>query len=199
MNYRQKLGYTLLGAVIMLTGMTVDSILAPPSIAQHNGTFDEIECSKLIVRGPNGKPAMTLGSNPKDGAVIQLYDQVGTRRFGLLASTLGTFMQLNNSRDRSIDLIAAKQATALTMKNAQGKTMIGITVTDENRTLTLNNPDGSKALGLATQEAGRGSIILFDKAGQVAATLMTDAPIGKHSLTIYEAGQRVWTAPNTTP
>ena len=35
-----------LGAIIMLIGLTVGAIVSPPLIAQRNGVFDEIECSK---------------------------------------------------------------------------------------------------------------------------------------------------------
>ena len=40
MNYKKKLGYSGLGAVIILSGL--GSILTPQLVAQHNGVFDEI-------------------------------------------------------------------------------------------------------------------------------------------------------------
>ena len=70
MNYRQKLGYTVLGAVIMLVGLNVGSILSPSLVAQNNGVFDEIECSVLRVINKNGNPAILLGSVEEDMNVI---------------------------------------------------------------------------------------------------------------------------------
>ena len=47
MNHKQILGYTVLGAMIMPIG--IGSIVSPPLIAQRDGVFGEIECSKLTV------------------------------------------------------------------------------------------------------------------------------------------------------
>ena len=39
----------VLGAVIMLIGLAVGAIVSPPLVAQRNGVFDDIVCSKLTV------------------------------------------------------------------------------------------------------------------------------------------------------
>ena len=65
MNYKQKLGYTALGAAIMLIGMWVSPLISPQVTAQHNGVFDEIQCRKLTVVDNNGKPAVELRSSRK--------------------------------------------------------------------------------------------------------------------------------------
>ena len=38
----RKIGYTVLGAVIMLVGISVGSIIHPPLNAQRDGSFDEV-------------------------------------------------------------------------------------------------------------------------------------------------------------
>ena len=42
MNQKQKFGYTVLGALIMLVGIGVGSIVSPPLIAQRDGVFGEL-------------------------------------------------------------------------------------------------------------------------------------------------------------
>ena len=67
MNYKQKLGYTALGAAIMLIGMWVSPLISPPVTAQHNGVFDKIQCTSLTVVDNMGKPAVILGSDEDCG------------------------------------------------------------------------------------------------------------------------------------
>ena len=78
MNYKQKFGYTFLGAVIMLTGICVGSIVSPPLIAQRNGVFEEIQCSKLTVLHKSGKEAIVLEAHAP-GASIRIRDWLGKR------------------------------------------------------------------------------------------------------------------------
>ena len=74
MNHRQKFGYTVLGAVIMLVGIGVGSIVSPPLIAQRDGVFGEIECTKLKVVDKAGKAAISLFADEDQNYVV-LYDK----------------------------------------------------------------------------------------------------------------------------
>ena len=62
MNHKQKLGYTVLGAVIMLIGIGVGTIVSPSLVAQRNSVFGEIECTGLTVVDTAGNPAVVLGA-----------------------------------------------------------------------------------------------------------------------------------------
>ena len=57
MNHKQKIGYTLLGAFIMLIGMLIDNFTSPPVTAQTDG---EITCQKLTFVDATGKPLFWL-------------------------------------------------------------------------------------------------------------------------------------------
>ena len=63
MNNKQKFGYTILGAVIMLIGVGVGAIVSPPLTAQRNGVFGKIECTGLTVIDTSGNPAVVLGAS----------------------------------------------------------------------------------------------------------------------------------------
>ena len=76
MNHKQKLGYTVLGTVTMLIGLGVGAIVSPPLIAQRNGVFDEIECSKLTVVDKTGKPAVLLATSGT-GSSVTVFDKSG--------------------------------------------------------------------------------------------------------------------------
>ena len=51
MNYKQKLGYILLGAGIMAIGITIGQFITPNIEAQNNGVFEKITCRELEVVG----------------------------------------------------------------------------------------------------------------------------------------------------
>ena len=54
MNRQQKLGYMVLGAVIMAVGIGLGAVVSPPLIAHRNGVFDEVVCGKLTVVNEKG-------------------------------------------------------------------------------------------------------------------------------------------------
>ena len=76
MNHKKKLGYIGLGAVIMLIGMGVGSILTPQLVAQHNGVFDEITCRKITVVDKAGNEGIRLRSSEM-GNTVRLFDKAG--------------------------------------------------------------------------------------------------------------------------
>ena len=91
-----------LGAGIMLIGLAVGAIVSPPLIAQRNGVFDEITCSKLfvaeklstfdasvynqleVVNAKSKNTAVVLGSH-EEGSEIAVYDKTGKPAFLLSA------------------------------------------------------------------------------------------------------------------
>lgn len=75
MNYKQKLGYTVLGAVIMAVGIAIGQFSTPNIEAQSNGVFDDIRCYGLTVMNKHGDPAIVLGSSSRDENAIILYNQ----------------------------------------------------------------------------------------------------------------------------
>ena len=70
MNHKQKLGYIVLGAIIMLVGIGVGAIVSPPLIAQRDGVFGEIQCTRLTVVDNKGKNVVVLGSTPLPNSVL---------------------------------------------------------------------------------------------------------------------------------
>ena len=76
MNQKQKFGYTFLGVMIMLVGIGVGSIVSPPLIAQRDGVFGEIKCTKLTVVDEAGKTAIVLGVL-ENGNHVTVVDKTG--------------------------------------------------------------------------------------------------------------------------
>ena len=102
MNYRQKLGYILLGAGIMAVGITIGQFVTPNIEAQSNGVFDTIVCRELFVRNTDSdvrrviispdsviiargkKKAVELRASEDRGNQVQIYNpQTGERSVGM--------------------------------------------------------------------------------------------------------------------
>ena len=65
MKYREKLGYIILGAILMLVGMLAAGLFLPLGAqSQSDGNFGKITCTELEVVSPNGTVAVSLSSNP---------------------------------------------------------------------------------------------------------------------------------------
>ena len=76
MNHKEKLGYIGLGAVIMLIGMSVGSILTPQLVVQHNGVFDTITYREIKVVDKTGEAKIYL-TVFEEGAGISIRDKDG--------------------------------------------------------------------------------------------------------------------------
>ena len=103
MNHKQKLGYTVLGAVIMLIGIGVGSIVCPPLIAQRNGVFDEIQCSKLTVVDEMGKVAIRLAALETSNSVM-IYDANGKPAIRLAALQTRNSVMVHDSDERKASI-----------------------------------------------------------------------------------------------
>ena len=89
----------------MLIGLAVGAIVSPPLVAQSDGVFDEIVCTKLTVINKEGKEAVILGSreytlwddpeNPPIGQNgIWIYDNEGNKTIALETEDAGSGIQL---------------------------------------------------------------------------------------------------------
>ena len=70
MNHKQKYFYTSLGAVIMLVGILVGSIVSPPLIAQRMDMPGDLKCTSLTVVDRSGAPAIVLRADEALGTGI---------------------------------------------------------------------------------------------------------------------------------
>lgn len=101
MNTKQKIGYTLLGAVIMLTGMWLSPLISPPLTAQHNGVFGEIQCTSLTVVDNMGKTAVELDSDEEAGNRVIVNNKQGKGVVGLYNTEYGGRVDVYNNREKN--------------------------------------------------------------------------------------------------
>ena len=65
MNYKQKLGYIILGAGILAIGIIIGQVITPDIEAQSNGVFDKITYRELEVVDAKSNKAIVLADGDK--------------------------------------------------------------------------------------------------------------------------------------
>ena len=173
MNYKQKLGYIVLGAVIMLVGLGLGTIVSPPLIAQKDGALDEIQCSKLTVVDKAGQPAIVMGTDEESRNTITLFNQAGKEVVHLYAAKQQTSVKISRpSGTQAIHLFGAKRLGAIVLDDDAGKAAVSLSV---------------------AHKVTRG-VLLFDEEGESAVTLTSN--ILGNNVTVYDsAGNKKWVAP----
>jgi hypothetical protein len=159
MNFKQKLGYTCLGASIMLIGMLASHLTAPLT-AQNDTepddvTFRHIKCQSLTI-GEEGKIGRVYLYVAETGGAIQLLGKDNiwiTLNFDNHADNMGTI---------SIARPATFRGASLTLDRNGGRAIV-LGKTD----------DGIATAYMSTNENG-GIVTVRNSAGMNVATLETD-------------------------
>ncbi len=114
MNYRQKLGYTALGAVIMLVGMSVDTLISRPVVAGNR--FGTIECDRLVVVDDAGRPEVSISEygisllDDRGESALFIYHDEDKAEVGIKLGDLNA--------ERSIELTASKDYARITLSDS---------------------------------------------------------------------------------
>ena len=180
MNHKQKLGYTGLGALIMLVGIGVGSIVSPPLSAQRNGMFSEIQCTGLTVVDRYGRPAIYLDSR-EDRNGITLINKAGNLAVSLSANR--AYGKYPASHGVTVYDQAGKNGVVLTSTPASNTVHVyredqfGVVLHAETllgNHVTVQDQKGDTAVEL--QAAGRGpnGVFILDKAGNTVSGLQAD-------------------------
>lgn len=196
MNYKQKLGYTALGAVIMLVGLGLGAIVAPPLIAQNNGVFDTIECSTLAVLDEHGNPGIIIAAN-EDGNGILLYDQAERKAAILYARGESRRLSISNSAGTTaVSLGCGKDGSNLTLNNDEDEMAISLDVVHGvGRFVAIYNEEEQGAITLTSHDNFAGNrVTVRDKTGKEAIDLMSSI-LGNRIAVHDEAGNKSWEAP----
>ena len=156
MNYKQKIGYTLLGAGLMLVGLAVGVIVSPRLLSPSNVVFDKVQCRELEVVDANGNKAISLRSNDTSSTSVY-YDKQGN-----VAMILG-----------SIDEIGR----GVSIYDQYGKLMVGLASSSgwdnlKGSGLTVYDMHGEIAVELASTLRGN-EVRVYDRFGNVDGELVT--------------------------
>ena len=143
MNYKQKLGYTLLGAGVMALGIIIGQWGTPDIEAQSNGVFDTITCRELEVVDAEGKKAIVLTSLQSANYVF-VYDKQENIAIRLVSSQGGNSVDVRDKQgEAAISLTSLQSANLVDLHDKQGETAIRLTnLQERNHVLVKNNLTG---------------------------------------------------------
>ena len=166
MNYKQKLGYTLLGAAVMAVGIIIGQLSTPNIEAQSNGVFDKIVCKKITVVDADGNPGILLESS-KDGYGITINHKQGKEAISLIAASGVAVIQLKKpSGESAATLMSMGPATMLSLGDEGEKAAISLSVLgDIGRSIAINDRKGTEMIELNYTIAGT-NITISDEGGE---------------------------------
>lgn len=95
MNYKQKLGYTLLGVGILAIGIIIGQVITPDIEAQSDGVFDKITCRGIEVVGSKGNKAIVLTSHEVESKMV-VYEKEEKPAVKLALSVMGNEVLIND-------------------------------------------------------------------------------------------------------
>lgn len=179
MNHKQKFGYTVLGATIMLIGLVVGVMVTPPIIAQRNSMFGEIQCTGLTVVDKNGEVAVVLGTDEKGKNGVSVHGKHGKQ--GVVLSADGTFNRLlvYDKNEKKAIVIGTSSyanssyANAIVICDQHEKTLIGLTAIDGlGNGIDIRNKKGEFAIELRAREKDN-AVTLLDRHGKQALRLFS--------------------------
>ena len=146
MNSRQKFGYTILGAVIMLVGMGIGAIVSPNLTAREE--LDEIVCSGLTIVNERGQKAIRLYSQPNANH-LKIYD-----------SFAGQKPVIHLTDDHS--------GTELRIVDFYQKDMILLRSDAVQNVIRVRNQGDIRAIELVSPVIGLNGIEVYDREGNLS-------------------------------
>ena len=183
MNNKQKFGYTLLGALIMLTGIGVGVIVSPPLTAQRNTVFGKIECTGLTVVDKAGNPVVVLGASEQ--LMSSSTNQVSIKRNGVLLldpsgkdaiflsanegmNSLSVYNKSGEKTEEAVFLFASQfLGNGVIVSDHAGKdVVISHSIAKGGNYVVVSNQAGRPTVGLYADEQGN-RVTVRDKAGNI--------------------------------
>ena len=142
MNYKQKLGYIVLGAAMTLVGVAV-SVLSPSLSAQRHGEY--IVCTGLTVVDGKGNDTIRLTVG-ETGTGIIIFDRTGEVAIGLGVDERGNEILLSNKA---------------------GNTAIGLRADQTTNRIAVYDKTGREGFGTLYADEIGSSLIIYDKPANV--------------------------------
>ena len=153
MNQRQKCFYTALGAVIMLIGLGIGSLVSPPLIAQRGDVLGEIQCTGLTVVDASGEPAIVLRTDESLGNGFVLHNPAGTPAVLFVADETGNNLAVaDKSGEPAVLLRTSELANRVIVRDPSGKDGVRLSAGKVANRVTVYNKAEANAVQLYADE-----------------------------------------------
>ena len=153
MNPKQKCFYTALGALIMLIGIGVGSIVSPSLIAQRESMMGDLKCTSLTVVGMSGEPAIVLRTDETLGNGVVIHNPAGTPAVLFVADAIGNSVAVaDKSGEPAVLLRTSELANRVIVRNPAGKDGVRLSAGRVANRVTVYNSEETNAVQLYADE-----------------------------------------------
>lgn len=164
MKFAHKFGYIALGGALMLIGMIASSIFMPSLIAQRD-KFGEVECTGLVVVGPDGNETIRLGNSPEQrdaSGYIAIFDRSYSSNQGILLTSFFRADESLPSKYKEVDFRTRILGYAIYLDGYDG-TAIRLNTTGMGGSIVLSGGEHSKSEITLINGEGDGLITILNK------------------------------------
>ena len=173
MNHKQKMGYILLGAFIMLIGMSIDNLTSSPVTAQTDG---EITCQKLTFVDETGEPLFTLNAE-SDGRTgsLSFRNKDGKKAMKINNTRLGNSVYVYDRDEKAVVMLHGFTLIGgvIYTKSSEGKSFsTSMSSGEHGGQVKVYGKEGEGTAVISINEHG-GRVQVSDKGGEGFATMST--------------------------
>lgn len=190
MNSKQKFGYTVLGAVIMVVGMGIGMIVSPNLTAKlDDGHFEHITCASLTVIDKDNKGAISLFSGDSVNA-IYVYDKQEKVAVSLGSEDATNIVRVRNKQGEATIALGCNDVLGGSISILNQETAGILIASNEDRSaIEIYNPlQHHTGIKLGCGES-RSKITVDGQAGEESILLVTDAKLKPLIAIIDRAGK----------
>ena len=168
MKYREKLGYSALGGLLMLVGMLAANLT--PLTAQRD-SFGEITCTGLKVVDSEGNQRVRLTGYP-DGGIVAACDSNGNLRTSLVGfEEGGKIFVMGHGGEERVTIGVDENGGQIVVHHKDGKSRVAMWSAKDGGQLVVYGNDGKPRGDIGVNEYGKGEISTWDRKGNRLATL----------------------------
>ncbi len=157
MKHRERFGYMILGAVIMLVGLGIGALVSAPLRAQTS--FGEITCTGLTVTDESGKPVIMLQISQEGGAISVTNKKRNAVAILTTEEKLPALYLVNIETNAKAIVSVDKHGGGASFTGATGD--VNLSVTEYGGGLLVKDSDGTGSIFLHVSE-GKGKIDIND-------------------------------------
>ena len=182
MNQKQKLGYMVLGAVILAVGIIIGQVITPDIEAQSNGVFDKIICKEIEVVDKDGNTGILLVA----GEPFRLGDE---------ETRLGNAVIIDQPNYRlsrtAVSIVALDNGSnGLHIFDDRGDAAITVRHKERANLMSISNPQGGGGILLASNES-RNSIRIKNKQGDKDGIRLFCIEEEGHGINVFDQHQEL--------
>ena len=154
MNFKQKLGYMVIGCLFTIAGYIIASLGGATHAQKDEQVLDKIVCKRLEVVNKEGEPVGVIVADENTGGIV-----IGVRPRTGVGIDGGRLFVRNTERQEVVVMAATEDGNGVIgVYNAVGQEVADINATEDGGLIVIRNAAGEDAVGIGANKDGDGVI-----------------------------------------